>query len=117
MRGAAPRTSCANPGRRTLGTSPASIHLLGHVTIAVALGAHGVLVDHHEALFGEHHAVGQAQPVDLPICAAGPRAKVSNCAGQSFEGLRALRAEEMDALVLVGSPDLVAHSGALPCGA
>jgi hypothetical protein len=67
-------------------------------------------IDYHEALLCEHRAVGQAQSLDIALCTSGPRAQVPNSAGQSVESLRAFPTKEMQALVLVGSIDLVAHS-------
>jgi len=39
---------------------------------------------------------------------------VQNSGGQSVEDLPAFTAEEMQALVLVGSPELVTHSQKMP---
>jgi hypothetical protein len=47
--------------------------------------------------------------LDFALCATRPQAQVANSRGQCVEGLRAFPAEEMHALVLVGSPDFVTH--------
>jgi hypothetical protein len=46
----------------------------------------------------------------LAFCRVQPRSQVLNCHGQGFEGLAALTAEEVELLVLAGSPKLISHT-------
>src|SRR5262249_2744761 len=64
-------------------------------------------IDHREALLCEHRATREPQPIDLTLFASGPRAGLPDSRGQSVESPRALGAQEMQLLVLVGTPDLV----------
>ena len=80
-----------------------------HAGNVLELELRDVVVDHHEALFGELHAVGQSKPVDIALGASRPGAQVPDSSRENVEGRRASPAKEMQALVLVGSPDFVMH--------
>jgi hypothetical protein len=58
-----------------------------------------VRVDHHEALFAEHEAIRETQPVDLSFWASGPGAQASDTGGQFLKCRRTLPAEEMQAAI------------------
>jgi len=80
-----------------------------HAGDGLRLELRHVLVDHNEALFCEHRAIGEPKPVDIALSSSLPGTQVPNSGGQSAEGDRAFPAEEMQILVLVGLPDFVAH--------
>ena len=53
-----------------------------------------------EVLLAEHHTVGKAQPIDLALGGAHPRAMVADCDRQGFERFRPLCAQVVKAAVL-----------------
>ena len=57
-------------------------------------------VDDREALLCEHRPIREPQSVDVTVRATRPGPQMANSGGQSVEGLRAFRAEEMQAAVL-----------------
>src|SRR5262249_22926893 len=63
----------------------------------------------NEPLLRAHHTIGKAQAADLTLPRSGPRAQVPNSGRQSVECVRTFRAEEVEELVLVGTPYLVTH--------
>jgi len=110
--------------------------MLRHLTLPLALGTvivcgmervdlgdgfqlelRHVGVDHDEFLLVEQDAIGKTQLGDLAFWPACPWTEVADRHGQGLEGLRPLRAEDMEAGVLAGSPRLVTHTNSdLDCG-
>src|SRR5262249_46614877 len=58
--------------------------------------------------------VGEAKAADLAFLRTRPGAEVPDSGGQRVEGARALPAEEMDLLVLAGTPDFVTRTQRVP---
>jgi len=68
-----------------------------------------MLIEYREPLLSKHRAIWETESEDFTLSTFGPGAQVPNSGGQSVERLRAFPAQEMQALVLVGSQDLVTH--------
>src|SRR5262245_42116142 len=59
-----------------------------------------VCVDNREAVFCEHRAIGQTQPVHL-FLGSSPRPQIPNYVWQRLKGVHALGAEEMQLFVFL----------------
>ena len=64
-------------------------------------------VDHNKLLLNEQDAIRQPELVDLALLGALPRAQIPDRDRQGFEGFRT---EEVQAFVIVATPNFVTHS-------